>query len=312
MDNRDNPWVVWCVSDAKPGHENQTRGLVEALADLVPVDDHWLPALPRGRALRCWLGRRFPAGATLPDPDLVIGAGSATHLTLLAARRARGGRSVVLMKPGLPRRLFDLCVIPEHDGVPPSSRVLVTCGVLNRIRPSTGKDPYKGLILIGGPSKHHRWDDTSILVQVREITAETRIHWTVATSRRTPVSMLAELRDYQTGNITVVPWQETGPDWLPRQLADAFRVWISEDSVSMVYEALTSGAHCGLLEVPPRHPHRHDRVRRGLQKLIDTSLIVTFSQWELTGRLGEIWDGPSEAQRVARWMVETWGMNRHG
>jgi mitochondrial fission protein ELM1 len=228
---------------------------------------------------------------------------------VLAAGRTCGGKTVVMMKPSLPCSLFDLCVVPEHDDVKASVRVLVTRGVLNRIRPTPDKDPYRGLILLGGPSKHYRWDDTTLLVQLREITSETRIHWTLATSRRTPDSMLQLLREDLPEVVDIVPWQETDKDWLPRQLDQAFRVWISEDSVSMVYEAMTSGAHCGLLEVPLR---RSSRVRRGLQKLIDSSRIVTFSQWETTGRLGDVWEGPSEAQRVAQWLAEEWGLTNHG
>ena len=40
------------------------------------------------------------------------------------------------MKPSLPRRCFDLCIVPRHDGLAPDAHTLVTEGALNRIRPA--------------------------------------------------------------------------------------------------------------------------------------------------------------------------------
>ena len=42
--------VVWLVTDGKPGHENQSRGLAEALARATPTEIHLYPALPASRA----------------------------------------------------------------------------------------------------------------------------------------------------------------------------------------------------------------------------------------------------------------------
>ena len=112
-DNR--PRVVWRFTDGKPGHENQTLGLLAALRERAPVDDHRIHvANCRAGLLSCLTGR-VAFGEGLPDPDLIIGAGHATHLPMLNARRVRGGKVVVLMKPTLPVAWFDLCIIPAHD-----------------------------------------------------------------------------------------------------------------------------------------------------------------------------------------------------
>ena len=95
------PCIIWQIHDHKPGHMNQMRGLSTALADRMPVEIHKIAAPPR---LTCWQGllsNRFPPGIGLPKPDLIFGAGHRTHLAVLAARRAFGGRSVILMKPTL-------------------------------------------------------------------------------------------------------------------------------------------------------------------------------------------------------------------
>ena len=90
--------VVWRFSDGKSGHDNQSLGLVDALQRRTRIHSYDIPVQP-GAALD-WLIGRFPAGSLLPDPWLIIGAGHATHLPMLAARRARGGRTAVLMRPG--------------------------------------------------------------------------------------------------------------------------------------------------------------------------------------------------------------------
>ena len=84
--------VVWRFSDGKAGHDSQSQGLVDALQRCMDIDCYDI-AVAKGAALD-WLRQRFPAGELLPDPWLVIGAGHATHLPLLAARRARGRKKL--------------------------------------------------------------------------------------------------------------------------------------------------------------------------------------------------------------------------
>src|SRR5690606_33073582 len=103
------PLVVWRICDGKSGHDRQTAGLVAALRAEMPVAEHVIEAAAVARAPWLALRRRFPVGAGLPDPALIVGAGRRTQWPLIAARRARGGKSVYLMRPSLPARCFDLC-----------------------------------------------------------------------------------------------------------------------------------------------------------------------------------------------------------
>lgn len=295
--------VVWWFRDGKPGHDNQARGLIEALRRLTPLDVHEVPLPSLGRLLADAATGRFHAGRSLPDPSLLIGAGHATHLPLMCARRARGGRSIVLMKPSLPRCGFDLCVIPRHDGVPAASGVLITDGVLNAIHTSAGKDPRQGLMLIGGPSAHHRWSDSELLVQLRAILArDATTHWRIASSRRTPAATVVMLRALASAQVKLIPHEHTDPAWLPAQLARAATVWVSEDSVSMLYEALTAGAATGVLAVPRRGT---DRVTQAVDALMTSARVTPFAEWQ-AGRTLRAAEGFNEAARVAAWIQQTW------
>lgn len=293
------PLTVWVISDGKPGHLNQSLGLAEALARTTPTEIVTQAALPVWRAWLALLLKRFP-GTPSPAPDLILGAGHATHLTLLAARRARGGRAVVLMKPSLSRRCFDLCILPRHDGIAADAHTLVTEGALNRIRPASVRDAHRGLLLIGGASPHFEWDSDAIQVQIRSILARTpETQWTLASSRRTPADFLAQLSAHP--NLSVVPHTVTTPDWLPDQLARSATVWVTPDSASMVFEALSAGAAVGVFDLPV---NPKSRVARAIAQLADDRRITRFINWCAHGTLHPNLHPLAEADRCAAWILE--------
>jgi len=297
--------VVWRFTDGKPGHENQSLGLLNALGLRLAVDAYTLSAASPGRSIMNGLLGSFPAGVSLPDPDIILGAGHATHIHMLNARRARGGRVVVLMKPSMPLKCFDLCVVPEHDGVRPAANVLVTRGALNTMTPDKTSKKQGGLFLIGGPSRHFGWSDEDICSQILAIVdKEPHEKWILSTSRRTPDSFLQAIESLGAKNITIVSLQETGAGWVAEHLAASENVWVTKDSVSMVYEALTSGAAVGLLDLPQRAA---GRVARGVAQLIADGLVTTFKTW----RVGEGALAPparefNEAARCADEICRRW------
>lgn len=256
-DNTAKP-VIWYLLDGKPGHDNQSIGLVRAIEKLVPCNTYQVSIIAGKLDNLCWLiDKRFPPGTNLPDPDLIIGAGHHLHLAMLAAKRARGGKTVVLMKPGLPVSWFDLCLVPEHDHPPEHTHIFKTTGPINRVNPASRSDQRQGLILIGGPSRHFDWDNKNLLQQINTIVQQSGdMHWQITDSRRTPEITRAEIMNLRLPNLEFCPSSSTGREWLPEQLSHAHQVWVSEDSMSMVFEALSSGAHTGLIRVPTRRKNK--------------------------------------------------------
>ena len=297
--------VVWIVSDGKPGHVNQSLGLAEALAHATPTAIHILPAQPPLRAGLAWLLRR-PLAHDLPAPDLILGAGHATHLTLLAARRAHGGRTVVLMKPSLPRRCFDLCIVPRHDSIAADARTLVSEGALNRIQPASDADPAQGLILVGGPSAHFAWDSAAVSAQIDSLVEHTPgMRWTLATSRRTPADFVSHWS--ASSGLDLVPHTATAADWLPAQFTRCGTVWVTPDSASMVYEALTAGAAVGVFDL---HANAGSRVARAVEQLAHDGRVTRLASWRATGTLRRATPPLAEAQRCAHWILEWLRNNR--
>lgn len=291
--------VIWRFSDGKTGHDKQSRALVTALSKRLPVTEHVLQVERGAKALWWGLTRRYSPGNTLPAPDLLVGAGHATHPHLLAARRCYGGHAVVLMRPSLPCAWFDLCIVPQHDNVAPADNVIVTRGVLNTIRAGGRHDGDIGLIALGGPSRHVIWNNDAMLQQVRQLLEKrSKTRWWLTTSRRTPAALVDRLR--RQTNVEYMPFDETSPDWLAERLAEAGEVWLSQDSISMIYEALASGARVGLLAVPAQG---RNRISAAIDRLVEEGRVSAPGQWRPAPAAGQPLD---EASRCADWMVQQW------
>lgn len=305
--NGNSGYVIWTITDGKAGHLQQIKGLLKALRQQLPIREIELRAIAPLQALRHLVTANYPPGAGLPAPDLIIGAGHATHLNILAAKRAYGGKTVVLMKPSLPRRLFDLCLIPQHDGVAPSKQVILTQGALNTMQCSATADPNVGLILLGGVSRHYVWRDAEILAAVGKLVAATpQVRWTLTTSPRTPASLFDGLQGLAQDNLDIVPFARTTQGWLHEVLASAGQVWVTPDSVSMVYEALTSGTGVGVFDLPQR---RSSRVVRGLERLVQSGWVTRFQNWQAGQSLPRLSGQLDEAARCAKWIKQFWYPN---
>ena len=269
----------------------------------MPLEVSEIPALARGQAFWQWLTGSFSGGDRRP-PALIIGAGHGTHFTMLAARRACGGKTIVLMNPGLPRPCFDLCLIPEHDGVKEGHNVLLTKGAINAIRSSHELQPNSGLILLGGVSAHYRWDDRNVVEQVRMLASACGdVNWRLTNSPRTPDGTLQLLREAVPSNVKIVAFNEAPLDWLPGQLRQAAQVWVTPDSVSMLYEALTAGAAVGIFDL---ERIGNGRVARGVEQLLREGRVLGFAHWQAGQSLPVTQQDFNEAARCARWIRQTW------
>ena len=250
------------LSDGKPGHENQSVGLAEAMARRVPAEICMI-RLTEGKGIFPKTIQALSSPPVSRKPDFIIAAGHSTHLPLLLTARKYGACSILLMKPSLPLSWFDWCIAPEHDfrKSPFPKNVITSKGALNRVLPAASERKGK-LCLIGGPSKTHGYEESGLIAQIKSISAGAP--WEIADSRRTPATLLPALAA-QIPGLTFFPHQETQPGWLASKLANAEEVHVTEDSVSMIYEALSSGAKVRILEMP--RLRQDSRVIRGLDML---------------------------------------------
>lgn len=304
MKKQSQVFNIWHFSDGKAGHENQVIGLIQALQERLPVRIYSILSLPTTQAIWHLLLGSFPNTLDLPHPHFLIGAGHSTHFSLLAAKRAYGGKIIVLMKPSLPLSLFDLCIIPEQDHPPKRPNIFITQGTLNKIRPSVLPRQKQGFILLGGHSEHFDWQNQVMIQQIKQLVLETpMLHWTLTTSRRTPSDFLSMLNTHVLPSLTRIPFEQTEPDFVPKALLTCAQVWVTPDSVAMVYEALTSGAAVGIFDLVPQ---THSKVYKSLQQLVHSKMVQTFAEWQQTKKIFLPKTQLYEAARVSAWMVQEW------
>ena len=282
--NHQAPLHIWRLIDGKPGHEKQSLGLVLALSKLkkVTCDDikvgHSVPT----QIIQFLIGR-FPLGKKLKNPNLIIGAGHRTHFSILAAKRAYGGKSIVLMEPSLPYFLFDFCLVPEHDKPPKRANIIPTIGALNPLGLDGlhKKIPLSHLILIGGPSPHYLWDNKHIIEQIEQIVKKGQKsiqQWVLTTSPRTPKEFIEKLRERKLTDLKIYHYKDTKPGWVEEMLLTSENAWVTPDSVSMTYESLSSGCQTYLFVLP--RSKSNTRVYQSLKVLRTERMILSTQHYK--------------------------------
>ncbi|MCA1786411.1 MAG: mitochondrial fission ELM1 family protein [Desulfobacteraceae bacterium] len=313
-----HPLAITAFYDTRPGHVKQTRGLIQALEEFtqVQVQEVYLPDYTAwrnvwdwARFITVWPGKKKTAP---PAPALILGTGTHTHIPMLLHRDKKSGKAVTCMTPGWPLTQFmDLCFIPEHDAPKKQDHIVTTLGPPNTAVNRHTHDPLQGLIVLGGKDrKTHHWDNDKIMDQVRQIIEkQPHMSWTLSTSPRTPpemVPMLVNLTRH-ISKTTVVPFEDTGPGWIETRYAKASAVWVSADSVSMVYEALTAGCRVGILSVDWKK--KGHRLARGIDILAQKKKIISFETF-MKNTAYPAHSQLNEARRCAREMLKRWWPDR--
>ena len=298
---KDKPLHVWRITDGKAGHDTQSLGLSIAISRIVDCQIHHVPVPSFNESLIGLLIREFKAGKSLPDPDLIIGAGHSTHFPMLCGKRARGGNNIVIMKPTVPLSWFDLCLIPEHDNPQEDENVVITTGVLNTIRPSSTKNQNSGLLLIGGPSKHYLWNEDLLLDQIDKILIDHLTKWVLIDSPRTPITSRHLFKGLKKDNLQYRTYTETSRNQLEELLARSAVIWVTEDSMSMIYEALTARGAVGILSVPAKQA---GRIPDSINDLAKNNHCTLYADWETGQELSVSEPLINEAERCARIVLD--------
>jgi len=275
------PLAVLILSDGRPGHYHLSEGVAAAIARRRPVSiERRLiarrTAMP-GRVLAWLLASGIPprlvlpagyalAPADIPRADLVISAGGETIAANIAAATLLGARNIFCgtLRHAAPRH-FSLIVssyarhasLPRHlvalkpNGIDPD-----TLAAANHRRP--GDAPVFGL-LVGGDSGLFRyapaeWDRLlSFLVATRE---RNGARWIVSTSRRSPAAVADALHRLAAAPaspiLELIDFRRAGPGTLPRLFGSVDAILVTEDSSTMVSEAV-----CARLPVVGVTPVKH-------------------------------------------------------
>ena len=245
--------LIWRLIDGKTGHEKQTLSLVNALKDEIAIKTIDIKI----QSFLLLILFSMKVLKKIQNPDLIIAAGHKTHISLLFLKYFYGGKSILLMKPSLPCNWFDLCLIPEHDKFKVRGLIVWTKGVLVNTTNLINKNEKKGLILIGGISKHYIWDSESVVNQIKKLLNNNLlIDFILSTSRRTPKDFMMKINKISFKNLKIYHIKKQNKNWLTNQLNKTKYAWITEDSMSMIYESITAGQNVGLISLKSKGKSR--------------------------------------------------------
>ncbi len=270
------------VSDGKAGHRSQALGLYKAMqrqsAEDVTFEEVSIEKLDIFSLLISVF--KHSNSSISQAPDFIFGVGSHTQLrVLLLGKVYSKAKTVILMKPNFPFSWFDYAIIPEHDDVQASAQVITTKGALNPIVNEQRHQSNRILIALGGSSKRHQWNNKKVLDAIKKIVYEnTRSEIILTTSRRTPNAFLLSLKSQEYANkLSIFPVEETPQGWIFEEMQKAEAVWVTEDSISMIFEALTAGCRVGVIKIDRI---KNDRITESVDHIIQQNLISDTTKIE--------------------------------
>lgn len=290
------------VTDGKAGHRSQAMGLFTAMQRLskVKVSLEEVPVAQLSR-FNLFLARGNKQHPLIQQrPDYILSVGSHTQLkALLLGQVFPSAKTVVLMKPNLPMHWFDHVVVPKHDGIPEQDNVMLTEGALNPIVNEKCHQKNRILVALGGSSKRHQWNNEKVLAALEKlVAANKKAEFILTTSRRTPTEFLQLLQQQAfSRKIHIVPVEETPQGWIFEEMQKAEAVWVTEDSISMIYEALTAGCKVAVIELDRL---KQDRITKSVDLLLAEQHISLATQLNQL-KLGKT--AFAEANRVAQQLI---------
>lgn len=247
--------TCWIITEGIAGTENQCLGLAEALG-VAPVVKRVKLRFP-WKQLSPWLpGLGIAADSDpvcAPFPDLVIASGRKAIGAALHVKEKNPQTFVTIIQdPKFNPQRFDLVIAPRHDDVT-GQNVLRTIAGLHRVTPEkcrvaaekfpqlTALPAPRVAVLIGGNSRAHRMSSevTGRIAEQLEKMSQSAFLMITASRRTGEENRQILEKELQKPNIFF--WDGTGdnPYFAFLHLADY--IIVTEDSVSMTSEALSTG-----------------------------------------------------------------------
>tara|TARA_R110000868_G_scaffold262401_1_gene520830 strand:- start:2721 stop:3773 length:1053 start_codon:yes stop_codon:yes gene_type:complete len=269
---------IWVLSDGKPGHQNQSLGVAEALC-VSPEQIKVIPLKKRmfGSLLSFfWPPLKVQALPKAPWPDIVVATGNLTvpvskwikmknPSTVTVQMMTPLNRFGLKFKPGSfldhlfnseNLSFFDVVASPAHEGAQQTEQTVVTVGAPNLVTSLKLKEAHmkweksfhdigekRLAVLVGGSNKRFKFDESKardLAEKLKDFAEKEGYSLMVTTSRRTGDKQTAILQDVLKGDKTYF-WDGEGENPYLGFLACADALLVTCDSVSMVSEACSTG-----------------------------------------------------------------------
>jgi len=293
--------TVWLLSDGRPGHFNQAKALVRALSMTQPVQTEWLDmrlrsgifrnvqrlllkhsqaVLPSG-ALKCFYQYQAPDRT----PDYIVSAGGRTSFAnAWLARQFAVPNFFIGSLRGLPPALFSAVLTLEPlPGIDNNIIMEQPLSVIDKQLlaqldiPQAWSGQICWSLLIGGDGSGYRYreQDWRNLVQALDALARTNgIRWLISTAPRSGPLVEQALRSVQgkAWLADLALYTDAADSQIPLYLAAAEKIFVTEDSMTMLGEAVSSGKP--VFSLRPGMADPNSRYYAALQRFVQRSQVV--------------------------------------
>ena len=190
------------------------------------------------------------------DFDLFVGAGSTSYYALKFYARRYARPSIALMYPKGYRKDFSVIIAGAHDRPKPRANLKISPVSLSFSRPQGLYKPQRKAVgfIIGGPNSCFEMGD-EILKQIEGVRVQfADCEFALTTSPRTPRATESALEKLSWDYSVIYGREPVNP--IGDFLAQCEWVFISEDSVSMISEAVSNGsASVAILSLKRKDAH---------------------------------------------------------
>ena len=276
---------VYWFQDLKTGHLKQVQALLDQLKKEIELSI---------TTINCSNHESLPDVLTnenqFDGPSILIGAGHDVYSKILQAKKylkkytSKDIFSIAVLRPSYKLNSFDLIVAPEHDfrkrRIP--KNVILFQGSLA----STSHDPVdenKGIIAIGGPSKHYKFDQEILMNQLHYILSVHPKHeFKIYNSRRTPdvlnLKLKNEIDNYP--NVQFIHLDSSESDTFQDSLNKSSLKFVTPDSSNLVFEALSAKGQTFLIQIESptyRRIFGAKKIRESMNELVNTKRVGVVS-----------------------------------
>ncbi len=307
---------VVLLSDGKAGHESQSRAIFELLKTLEDSDSRYTFQLQeiqvkykndffrkifplvsflfmpfiQGRIhwFRSWFQEESFRKLEHAAADIIISCGSSVLPLNYVLKRECLAKNIVIMKPGLPFSLFksDLNLVPEHDDIKETEKVIFTRVAPNLVDPEKLKLQGEGLrqelnlnhnrvvsVFLGGKTKKYNFEEKlfeQFLGELDKSMERNNFDLLLTTSRRTEPKFENQIKNKYAQNkrvpLMVIANEKNPEGAVPKMMGSSDVLVVSEDSVSMISEGVASGKSVVVLRLAKKGlAKKHYRFQKKLE-----------------------------------------------
>jgi mitochondrial fission protein ELM1 len=283
--------IIWVLTDFRVGTNSQSIGIAEKLGykfETKKIEYNSFAGVPNflKRASLIGIDKQKSDSLEAPYPDVIISAGRRLASVSAYIKKKSGGKTfaVHITRPNLPHSMFNMLVLPKHDGFKKDvGNIVTTVGSVNKINrkkmQEAGKKWKKELekfpsprigVLLGGDTKSTKFSPKAFgkfAKTLSDIVNGSGGSLFVTTSRRTSAECVKELKDNLRCENYFYDWnlEDKLPEKKKNPLGNPYFAYmelsdflvVTGDSMSMCSEACSTGKpvyiYASQQEIPAKH-----------------------------------------------------------